>query len=234
MVAAAPRAAGKAPALNVAPAAAPVKATPAVAMAPVPAPAGAMAPVPAPVVAMAPVPAHAVAMAPVPAPAVGARPALLAPPYTNTRIAESSKMHSDVQVLMMEQSGDIAELGSYGAFNICCNLFMGACIGATTVLLVMFFFTDCRFVMTTKNVDKNKSRAGIEELDRATQLNLAATALTVLALEETSELPSAGEESSPGEAGSSTPREDAATNGVRKRPATKHAARRGPATRADR
>nr|XP_054933427.1 uncharacterized protein LOC129387836 [Dermacentor andersoni] len=223
MVAAAPRAAGKAPALNVAPATAPVKATPAVAMAPVPAPAG----------AMAPVPAHVVAMAPVPAPAVGARPALLAPPYTNTRIAESSKMHSDVQVLMMEQSGDIAELGSYGAFNICCNLFMGACIGATTVLLVMFFFTDCRFVMT-KNVDKNKSRAGIEELDRATQLNLAATALTVLALEETSELPSAGEESSPGEAGSSTPRENAATNGVRKRPATKHAARRGPATRADR
>ncbi|XP_070387682.1 uncharacterized protein [Dermacentor albipictus] len=193
MVAAAPTAAGKAPALNVAPAAAPVKATP------------------------------AVAMAPVPAPAVGARPAVLASPHANTRGAESSKMHSDVQVLMVEQSGDMAELGSYGAFNICCNLFMGACIGATTVLLVMFFFTDCRFVMTKKNVDKNKSRAGIEELDSAAHLGLAGTTLTVLALEDATELPSAGEESSPEEAGSSTPREDATTKGVRKRPATVHA-----------
>ncbi|XP_049519108.1 uncharacterized protein LOC125943688 [Dermacentor silvarum] len=193
MVAGVPSAGGKAPAVNVAPAAAPVRVTPAV----------------IPAVTKAPV-------------------------YADPRSAEPSKMYSDVQVLMMEQTGDMAELGSYSFFNICCNLFMGACIGATTVLLVMFFFTDCRFVMK-KHVEKNKSRAGIEELDRATHLDLAATTLTVLALEDTSELTSSGvESSSPEEASSSITSEDAVTNGIRKRPTTKHVAKPGPATSPDR
>lgn len=56
-----------------------------------------------------------------------------------------SKPFAESQVYMLSQHD---EPTAFSVFNICCNLFMGACIGATAVLLAMFFFTDCRFVVS--------------------------------------------------------------------------------------
>lgn len=83
----------------------------------------------------------------------------------------TSKPFADSQVYMLSQHD---EPTAFSVFNICCNLFMGACIGATAVLLAMFFFTDCRFVVSATQKPKEtkaptsvapSARAGHDDMD---------------------------------------------------------------------
>ncbi|XP_077512519.1 uncharacterized protein LOC144123581 [Amblyomma americanum] len=189
----------------------------------------AAAPVPSrPPAAVAPA---AMARAPAPAPVAAAPVSALtyAAPSKTAPNQEMSKMYSDTQVFLVEREGD--DPGLFSALNICCNLFMGACIGATAVLLAMFFFTDCRFVLSVKNVTRNRSRAALEDWDggearRATELEPATSTGTVLALEGTGEaLISDGEERASPES-TATPGSRALRKAIRTRPATKFASRR--------
>ncbi|KAL1427853.1 hypothetical protein MTO96_003185 [Rhipicephalus appendiculatus] len=233
MVVGLPSTGGRAPVVKAAPVAATVRAP---AAAPVAAPVQAPAPAAVPAPASAAVPATAAAAVQAPAAAAVQAPAVskvtdIGAPSAlakrSSRFADPSKMYSGMQVLLMEETDEFNEPSSCSVLNVCCNLFLGACIGATTVLLIIFFFTDCRFESkknVVKNNTKNKSRAGIEEWDHATQDDLAVTALTVLALEDSNELTRDGEQSSPG-ASSSTPNEPVVTNSARKQKSIKKAAK---------
>lgn len=142
---------------------------------------------------------------------------------------EVSKVYSDTQVFLVEREGE--DPGLFSAMNICCNLFMGACIGATAVLLAMFFFTDCRFVLSVKNVTRNRSRAAFGDWDgddtrrAATELEPATSTVSALALDDTGEPLTSGRERLSPE-GTATPGARALRKGVRTRSATVLASRR--------
>lgn len=144
-----------------------------VAPAPLPPPAAPLPPPAAPLPPQAaplPPPAYVCVAAPQPPPAPpaplimeAATPEMHPEKVTEYTERMPSKPFGESQIYMLSQHD---EPSAFGVFNIFCNLFMGACIGATAVLLAMYFFSDCRFIVSVQNVThKPKSSSAATKAD---------------------------------------------------------------------